>query len=283
MALGNVILRFIDGGDEPTKTLTPIKGYEKKDLVSLEKAVNEIEPSVHDLNSMVWTAMRNSRNPPDNLTPDESASIHLYTLEWPQNNQSICYLLNEKLRSEKRHDLKTWFSYLKLFLTALHKLPSLKKTIWRGIRGNVSDYYQDDFIWWGVSSCTEKMSIVENFIGRSCVRTVFMIECINGKEIKSHSFYKSENEILLMPGTYLRFIDKWNPAENLYMIHLQEEIPPCELVAPPFNSISSSVDTLSLNNLKISTSTQPKSLAASAQSSGKSFYNFLIILNIIIN
>jgi hypothetical protein len=120
----------------------------------------------------------------------------------------------------------------------LYKLPSLKKTIWRGIRGNVSDLYQDDFIWWGVSSCTETMPVMERFIGRSGVRTIFMIDCIHGKAIKSHSFYKDENEIILMPGTYLRVIDKWSPSDDLYMIRLQEATPPYQLVASPFTSSS---------------------------------------------
>jgi hypothetical protein len=34
MAEGNDISRFIDASDEPTKTLTPISGYEDKDLIS---------------------------------------------------------------------------------------------------------------------------------------------------------------------------------------------------------------------------------------------------------
>jgi hypothetical protein len=273
MAQGNVITRFIDADEEPTKTLTPIKGYEKKDLVSLEKAVTEIEPPIHDLDTMVWTAKRNSRNPTDSLTSDESASIHLYTLEWPEVHQSVYSLLNQKLRSEDRKDLKSWHSYLKLFLTALHKLPSLKKTVWRGIRGDVSGFYQEDFIWWGVSSCTETMKVMERFVGRSGVRTIFMIDCINGKAIKSHSFYKDENEIILMPGTYLRVIDKWSPADDLYMIRLQEETPPCQLVASPFNS-SSAVDTLPLNKLTISKTNQPNYQGASAQSYGNSFHIF---------
>ncbi len=55
MTQGNVIARFTDADKEPTKTLTPIKGYEEKDLVSLEKAVAEIKPPIQDLDAMVWT------------------------------------------------------------------------------------------------------------------------------------------------------------------------------------------------------------------------------------
>ena len=129
-------------------------------------------------------------------------------------------------------------------------------------------------IWWGFSSCTETMKVMERFIGRSGVRTIFMIDCINGKAIKSHSFYKDENEILLMPGTYLRVVDKWSPADDLYMIRLQEDIPPYPLVASPFtpSSSTSSVNALPVHALTISSSSQPKHQAASAQSHRKSFF-----------
>ena len=229
--------RFSDVGDEPTRTLPPLEGYEKKELVSLEEAVKSIDPMIHDLDRMVWTAKRNSREPPDNLTPDESAAIRLYTMEWSSDEHDSFYkTLNKKLRSEQRKHLKVWFSYLKLFFTALYKLPSVKKQVWRGIRGNVNDQYQDDYIWWGFSSCTTTVQAMENFIGRTGERTLFMIECIHGKDIKSHSSYKNENEILLMPGTYLKVIGKWSPADSLHIIHLQEENPPHELRRSPFVS-----------------------------------------------
>jgi hypothetical protein len=242
-------------------------------LVSLKDAVASIETSIHNLKTMVWIAERNSEDPSDGLTSDESASIHLYTMEWPKGHESFYKLLNEKLRCEKRNELISWFSYLKLFFTALYKLPSLKTVIWRGIRGDVSHLYQKDFIWWGVSSCTENMENLQKFVGRSGVRTIFMIQCIHGKLIKSHSHYKAENEIILMPGTYLRVIDKWSPNDDLYMIQLQEETPPYQLVSSPFTSSSSSVDTISLNKLTVSQSNPTNSQTASAQLHGKVFFS----------
>jgi hypothetical protein len=250
--------RFLDAGEEPTRSLTPLEGYEKKDLVSLEDAVKSIDVSIHNLNAMVWTAKRNSQNPSNGLTPDESAAIGLYTMEWPEGYENFYTLLNQKLRSEERKCLTPWFSFLKLFLTALYKLPSIRKTIWRGIRENVNNLYIEDFIWWGVSSCTTTIESMERFIGRSGERTLFMIECINGKSIKAHSSYQDENEILLMPGTYLTVTGKWSPSENLHIIHLQEENPPHQLLKPPFDLSLSSVDTPSLDTLEISKSTTPK-------------------------
>jgi hypothetical protein len=275
MAQGNVVKRFLDAGKEPTKTLTPIDGYEKKALVSLEEAVASIETPIHNLKTMVWTAKRNSEEPSDGLTSDESASVHLYTMEWPEDHQSFYALFNEKLRSEKRNDLKSWSSYIKLFLTALYKLPSLQTIIWRGIRGDVSNLYRKDFIWWGVSSCTETMEIMEKFVGRSGVRTLFMIECINGKAIKPHSFYKDENEIVLMPGTYLLVIDKWSPADGLHIIRLKEENPPFQLVAPPFSSSSSTTRSMpQLDKLNISKINLPSKQAAATQPHGEFCLHF---------
>ena len=127
MTHGKAISRYMDADKEPTKTLTPIHGYEKSNPQSLEEAVAEIQPPIEKRLEMVWAAKRNSRKPADNLSVDESASIHLYTAEWPDDQPSIYSLLNEKLRSEDRKELRSWYAYLKLLLTALYKLPSLKK------------------------------------------------------------------------------------------------------------------------------------------------------------
>ncbi|CAF1376771.1 unnamed protein product [Rotaria sordida] len=213
--------------------LLPISGYEKEELVSLEEAVRPITALLYDLDTKVYIAKRNSQKPADSLTCDQSASINLYTIEWEEPHDSLYTLLNRTLRSAERKALKPWFSYLKLFLTALYKLPSVKGVIWRGIRDDVYDQYNIDQVWWGVSSCTETMQVMERFVGRSGVRTLFTIECISGKAIGAHSFFKNENEIVLMPGTYLRVVAKWSPSENLYMIHLRETNSPYQFIASP--------------------------------------------------
>ncbi|CAF4314152.1 unnamed protein product [Rotaria sp. Silwood2] len=191
--------RFLDADKEPLRALTPIEGYEKKPLVPLEEAVRPLRHLLHNLDNMVSTAKWNTREPQDNLTPDESAAIHLYTMQWQKPHPSLYTLLNQTLRSEQRIDLIPWFLYLKLLLTALYKLPSIKDMIWRGIRGDVNNQYRTDQIWWGISSCTDTMEVMERFVGRSGVRTLFNIETINGKSIKAHSHFPSENEVLLMP------------------------------------------------------------------------------------
>ncbi|CAF4195383.1 unnamed protein product, partial [Adineta steineri] len=241
--------RFLDANEEPNQVLLPIRGYAKEPLLSLEEAVKPVYELLDDLDTMVDTAMRNSKKSANTLTINESAAIHLYTMQWEDPSVSLYTLLNRTLRSERREPLRPWFRYLKLILTALYKLPSLKSTVWRGVHGNLSDEYDDDHIWWGFSSCTESLEIMEQFVGKSGVRTLFSIECINGKDIRPHSFYKKEHEILLLPGTYFRVISKWSPAKDLYIIHLRETPAPRPYLEPPFGS--------TLPNTPVSTPSPP--------------------------
>jgi hypothetical protein len=268
--------RFLDAGEEPDQTLTPIEDYEKYPLVSLKEAVEPIKSLLHNADSMVEIAKRNSRKPTDGLTPDESSAIHLYTMQWPKPHPSLYTILNQKLRTKNRDTLISWFLFLKLFFTALYKLPSLKGVIYRGVRGNISDQYEEDHFWWGASSCTETMNVMETFVGSEGDRTIFNIECINGKPIQAHSYFKEENEILLMPGSYFQIVSKWKAAKGLYIIHLREKIPSYQTMVPPFDLSSSSKITNSVEKLTIST--EKKNIAsgktASAKPQSKSFSIF---------
>jgi hypothetical protein len=269
--------RFLDAGKESDQALTPIKGYEKAPLVSLEEAVEPIKSLLDDVDSMVQIAKRNSKKPTDGLTPDESGAIHLYTMQWPEPHPSLFTLLNERLRSKNRNTLTSWFLFLKLFFTALYKLPPLKGVIYRGVRGNISDQYEEDHFWWGASSCTETMNVMETFVGSESDRTIFNIECINGKSIQAHSYFKEENEILLMPGSYFQVVSKWEPAKDLYIIHLREKVPPYQTMAPPFDlpsssNITTSVETLTISTEKINIASD---ITASAKPQSKSFSIFL--------
>ncbi|CAM4765092.1 unnamed protein product [Rotaria magnacalcarata] len=234
----SAISRFLDVGEEPNQVLLPIRGYENQPLLSLRQSVEKVQELLLELDLMVDTALQNSEKPADNFTVEESAAIHLYTMQWEEPNVSLYEKLNSTLRSERREPLRPWFPYLKLLLTALFKLSSQKTTVWRGVRGNLSDQYDEDHVWWGFSSCTEHMEVMERFIGQSGVRTLFNIECINGKAIRPHSFFKKESEILLLPGSYFRVVGKWSPAKDLYMIHLRETAPPRTYLEPPFKSSS---------------------------------------------
>jgi len=229
-------LHDLDGTKE---MLTPLAGYENEPLVSLEESIKSL---IHlfndDIHRYVYIAKQNTRQPKDDLTPDESAAIHLYSMQWNPVDDSLYIHLNRALRAVNRQDLTPWFSYLKLFLTALFKLPSCHKTIWRGVKGDLSAQYNkdQDIIWWGVSSCAISVSVIEQFIGKTGTRTIFSIEAINAKFIREHAYFKEEDEIILPPGTHLKVIDKMQPAKDLTIIHLREVTGTFPLVASPFNN-----------------------------------------------
>ncbi|CAF1462503.1 unnamed protein product [Rotaria sordida] len=233
--------RFTDLYNEPVDhLLSPIKGYQDKSLISLAEAIEPVSGFFNEIEDNVFVALHNCQNPANGLTQDESASIHLYTMQF-DGGPSLYLLLNQSLRAKNREELKPWFSFLKLFLTALHKLPSKSGIIWRGVRGiDLSFKYKTGtkFAWWGVSSCTTHIEVLESdqFLGKHGQRTLFSIECINGKSVVAHSYFKNvEKEIILMPGSYFEVIGQLNPASELHIIQLRETTPPILLVKPPFS------------------------------------------------
>jgi hypothetical protein len=219
--------RFSDIAEEPRRMLIPIKGYEKKPLVTLEEAVDPIVPFVPDVKRMAYVAKMKCNNPPaDNLSLDESASIILYSMEWEPQEECLYCVLNATLRSEDRRKLIPWFLFLKLILTAFARLPSTHRFVYRGIKRDMrKDYLKGStIIWWGFSSCTSTMDVLENeqFLGSTGTRTLFTIECTSGKDIRHHSNFQSEDEILLPPGRQFQVVSCLNQSGGLYMIQLKE-------------------------------------------------------------
>ncbi|CAF3688507.1 unnamed protein product [Rotaria sp. Silwood1] len=119
--------------DEPDASLQPLEDYQESELVSLEKAIEPIKALFLNLPRDVWIAKKASKNPADDISPDESAAIHLYTME--VKSRSLYSILNEMLRDRDRRKLKPWFPYLKLFISALFKIrPCTAKMIYRGVK-----------------------------------------------------------------------------------------------------------------------------------------------------
>jgi hypothetical protein len=140
--------------------------------------------------------------------------------------------------------LKPWFKYLKLFLTALAKLPTLsapnrQQIVYRGLKMKIDDalYTPGSFVtWWAFSSCTNSIGVLQSdkFLGTTDDRTIFNVETTTGKHISSHSRFGGEDEVLLMPATYMEVISRANPAPKLHIIHLKERKPPVCILEPPF-------------------------------------------------
>jgi len=160
----------------------------------------------------------------------------LYTLEWTPKEESVYYILNKALRTEDRQALKPWLLYLKLLFTALSLLPSDTRTIFRGVKGDLQTRYKEGqrVVWWGFSSCTSKQDVLRNesFMGQSGKRTLFTIESQSGKEIKQHSYFKDENEVLLPAAREFQVESVFPQADGLCLIQLKEVQPKHPLLEP---------------------------------------------------
>ena len=229
-------LRFGDIGALPKRMLAPIEGYEKSPLVTLEEAVKPLVSIVPRVERNVLIVKNNCQEPADGLTPDESASIMLYTYESMPHEDSLYVKLNATLRSEVRKNLVPWFLYLRLILTALARLPARTGSVFRGVRENLwADYpIKKTFIWWGFSSCTSTVGVLENeqFFGKTGNRTLFQIECNTAKDIKKHSFVTSEEEILLLPARQLQVTSVLDSGSGLHIVQLKELKPQFDLLEP---------------------------------------------------
>ena len=196
----------------------PIFGYDNSPLLTLEEAVQPLKPIVDRLVDSVATAKKKYNRHSDLLTRDESAAIYLYTMP-----TSFYSRLNENLRAKNRHALKPWFDFLKLFITALARLPSTSGTVWRAVSGDVGSIFDDNdvHIWWSVNSCSTDLRGIQAFLGDK--GTLFAIHTINAKDITAFSAIPDEGEVVLMPGTRLRAkCESLTFIDRLWVLHLEE-------------------------------------------------------------
>ncbi|CAF1613090.1 unnamed protein product [Rotaria magnacalcarata] len=227
--------RFSDILGESGRMLMPIEGYEKKPLVTLEEAVEPIVEYVPDVKRRVYFAKKQCEElSGGKLSIDEAASISLYSMEWEPQEKCFFHVLNETLRNKNRQKLIPWFLFLKLILTALAHLPSMARTVYRGVKKDIRHEYPEGrtVVWWGFSSCTSKLSVLQNeqFLGMTGPRTFFTIECDSGKDIQKYSCYPVEDEILLPAARQFKVVSRLSQGEDFCMIQLKEIQPPFPLI-----------------------------------------------------
>ncbi|CAF3529460.1 unnamed protein product [Rotaria socialis] len=210
--------RFTDIESKPIQ-LPPVYGYLSHPLLPLEKALEPIASQINQLSRYKKIAINECHFPSEHgLTRDESAAVYLYTMEWGE--ESFYQVINRYLRAEDRSSLKPWFGYLKLFDTAIQKLPTVRKNLWRGVSKDIAKNFKkgDEFSWWMISSCSTSLSIIKNFVGSNS--TLFLIEAVNGKDISNYTNFPSESEVILCPGTRLRVVSDPLDQTPMCVVHL---------------------------------------------------------------
>jgi len=140
------------------------------------------------------------------LTIDEMAAIQLYT------QQSCLYPnLNAALRDHAQPEkLHPFLPYLRLLLNGLHKLPLVNMRVYRGVKLDLHERYQqlkdEVFTWWAFSSTTRHKENAEQFAGSKDSDghgTLFIIDAI-GVDIAEFSAFPDEGELMLLPGTSIK-------------------------------------------------------------------------------
>ncbi|CAF4177518.1 unnamed protein product, partial [Rotaria sordida] len=239
--INRLFQHFVHPADLMNNTdFSPIVGYAEEPLLPFFDACAPLIHILHNLWFYVQLALDETpENPSDDLTIDESAAIRLYTVEWEQPHRSLYSLLNQTLKGGNHEELRPYFKYLKLLLTALVKIPCVPPlTIWRGVTRNLSAKFPPgtEVTWWSFSSCTTSLTVLENnmYLGTTGVRTLFSVEAINGRTVRDHSHFVTEDEILLLPGTHMIVQSQLSPAPDLHFIHLKQVIPKQTLLEPPF-------------------------------------------------
>jgi len=236
---------LIHDSESSALLLGPIIGYAQEPLLPLADACEPLIPIVHDIRTYISRALEHTPNETaDGLTRDESAAIRLFTMEWDNADDSLYSILNHTLQTPDRDALRPWFKYLKLFLTAIIKLPTAPpQTVWCGVPKNISNEfkYGVDVIWWSISLATTSLPALENnlYLGSGGQRTLFSVEIFNGRNIRNHSHFNAAKEILLLPGTYMEVASRFSPVPYLDIIHWKQKISQEILLELPFKGILS--------------------------------------------
>jgi len=208
--------RMRDGLDISGDELADITGIAAEVIKSLPEACKELmlerpaEASVNKVKAMKC----------GELTADEAAAIHLYT------TNCLYKKLNEALRSLDRQKVKRYFSYLRVFLEAIGKLPASNKMLYRGVALDLTTQYKQgtEVTWWAVSSCTPELKVAKQFSG-GAKQTIFLIDASRGVGIRELSQYKNEEEFVLAPGTSFK-VDKVVSKGQVHEIHMRELVKP---------------------------------------------------------
>lgn len=186
-------------------------GIGRRSQVSLYVITSENRGTLHKAQKTVKT-MENKA-----LTDDEKGALYLYT------GHCIYARLNKILRSPNRANLRSYYSYLLLFLHAYDKLKKRceNQILYRGIDKDLTISYgtRSKVIWWSISSCSSDRDIAEGFANCG---TLFHVRTTTAVPIMDYSACGDEDEYILAPGTQLKVMKVVRRGKGLSEIFLEE-------------------------------------------------------------
>jgi hypothetical protein len=180
----------------------------KASQLSLEEAA--ALTGVLGIAAMVYMAAERgsvlARDDPHGLTPDQAGALTLFTMEG-----NLYPSMNRLLRERNRTVLTPFFPYMRLMLNARQKLPAFRGNVWRGVAGKDlrSEFVQgQEMHWWSFSSTSKQVSTLHNpmFLGKTGVRTQFLIEVLHGVDIERYSIYQGVCEDVISTHNDVTYI-----------------------------------------------------------------------------
>lgn len=224
--------RLEDVKDEAGAELPPIVGVFDTPLMPFADAVSPVAAVLAGLGPYVKHALEYGRRKVSAasagaLTADEIAAVHLYTCE-----SAFYRRMNAALRDPDRKHAAPYFGYLRLLFSALSKMEGRRAPLWRGVGLDLRAQYPVGRVvtWWGVSSCTSKVSVARAFMGGGRRRTLFEVTPDRAVGIRHLSAFTGEEEYILPPGTQLRVTAVTTERGGLTTVRLQE-VPGSRMVA----------------------------------------------------
>ena len=130
----------------------------------------------------------------------------MYTQESP-----FYSFINKLLRDRDRQRLKPFFPWLKIVLSALRSLPRETRTVYRGVKRDLSSKFKKGkkFVWWSITSTTSSVDTIQQdtFLGERGERTLFAIEAKSAVLVTEYAALGDEEaEWLLPPGFLFCFV-----------------------------------------------------------------------------
>jgi hypothetical protein len=184
-----------------------LEGGTQEELFAYMKKSNAIERALTE----VVPVLASGKYP--TMTTDEAVAIYLYTMPGAFHTA-----LNDALRDENTALIGPLMKYIKLFLTALYKLPIEKHTVYRGAKLRDPSECEIDniLVWWTFSSTTRRVHVTDNFLNITGPRAKFIIESVPCVNIEELSYFPGEFERLLLPGTALKVLSVASESNDGY-------------------------------------------------------------------
>ncbi len=147
------------------------------------------------------------------LTEMEAQAVSVYTTDARDHGglreHSIFFFYNAAIRSANPQDVELWSVFSLFFCTALEKLPSVVKTVFRGLDVPLTQlshqYVADSSVWLTsmTSTTTDKAKTLLQFGTGAGGRpgTLLQINAVDAKDISDFSKYKVENEYVIPPNS----------------------------------------------------------------------------------